>query len=120
MKLIIAGSRHLKVSSDFIQQILDKYGVDADNIISGGAEGIDKCGESYAYCCDLHIERFLPDYELYSSGRAPMIRNSKMAAAADALLVIWDGRSSGSQDMKNKMLELKKPVYEVIMRSYNG
>jgi hypothetical protein len=42
-----------------------------------------------------------------------------MAEEADALLLIWDGESKGSANMKKEMLFKNKPVYEVILRTYN-
>jgi hypothetical protein len=42
-----------------------------------------------------------------------------MAEEGDALLLIWDGESKGSANMKKEMLFKKKPIYEVILRTYN-
>jgi hypothetical protein len=41
-----------------------------------------------------------------------------MAEYADALLLIWDGESKGSLNMKQRMIGLKKPVYEVVLKRY--
>jgi hypothetical protein len=43
-----------------------------------------------------------------------------MAEYADALLLIWDGKSRGSLNMKQQMLKLEKPVYEVIVKKLWG
>ena len=126
MKLIIAGSRSLQISNSELDDLIgNRFNMlpnddwtDIEEIVSGGAGGIDTCAESFADCWALKFNKFTPDYDTYA-GRAPLVRNSKMAAFADALLLIWDGKSNGSKDMKTKMLELKKPVYEVIIRSYN-
>lgn len=126
MKLIIAGSRKIEVDDLFIDRLFDQFGLptkepslDGLEIVCGKAMGIDTCGEVFAINNNLKIHEFEPDYETYG-GRAPLVRNSKMAAVGDALLLIWDGKSKGSQNMKTKMLEKKKPVYEVVIRSYNG
>jgi hypothetical protein len=42
-----------------------------------------------------------------------------MAEEGDELLIIWDGESKGSANMKSQMLLLKKPVHEIILRTYN-
>jgi len=123
MKLIIAGSREMYVDWNFLDGMIGRFGIKPFDyrdikVVSGGAKGIDVCGEGFAKSYGLECHQFLPDYDMYA-GRAPLVRNSKMAAFADALLLIWDGKSNGSKDMKTKMLELKKPVYEVIIRSYN-
>jgi hypothetical protein len=39
-----------------------------------------------------------------------------MAEYADALLLIWDGSSRGSANMRQQMERRGKPVYEVILR----
>lgn len=142
MKLIIAGSRHLNFGYSVmdmaisgipdLQKMIPYYiGFDPKfkltEVVSGGANGIDKMGENWAQAplWDLpgrsfpKLTVFEAEWEKYGS-RAGPIRNNKMAAYADCLLLIWDGKSSGSQHMKNAMLKLGKPVYEVILRSSNG
>ena len=65
-------------------------------MISGGANGIDCLAERYA---DLHrLSKYIlrPRYELYGHA-APLRRNEQMVDLSDAVLVIWDGRSKGTQ-----------------------
>lgn len=62
---------------------------------------------------DFWIE-FPADWDTYGKAAGP-IRNQQMASYADALLLIWDGKSKGSMNMKNNMLRLNKPVYEIII-----
>lgn len=121
-KLIIAGSRTLKFSTSFVNEIITNTNLipeeaEAMEVVSGGANGIDKCGESWAKEFDCEIRRFLPDYEKFIGSVAPKKRNTQMAEYADALLLIWDGSSRGSLDMKTKMQQQGKPVYEVIVRN---
>lgn len=125
MKLIIAGSRHLKIEYHEIISFLEHFQLDIydiDQIVSGGAEGVDKSGETVAniYISNKsdHLKIFPAEWEKYGN-RAGPIRNYKMAAYADALFLIWDGKSSGSQHMKNAMRVLNKPVYEIILRRHN-
>lgn len=119
MKLIIAGSRTLHPDSVFIMQKINEMNLTDEQkiseIVSGGAIGVDRCGEQFARDVHLPVTQFKPDYKMYA-GRAPLVRNAKMAAYADILLLIWNGRSSGSLDMKNKMKLLNKPIYEVIVQ----
>lgn len=142
MKLIIAGSRHLNFGTQVmdvaivgipeLRRMIPHY-FDYDKkyrlteVVSGGANGIDKMGENWANASFWGLPGrpapkltiFEAEWEKYGS-RAGPIRNSKMAVYADALLLIWDGKSSGSQHMRNAMMELKKPVYELIFRSTNA
>lgn len=119
MKLIIAGTRSLRPKVDFILNALDLFGLpdttSIDEIVSGGANGVDGQGELFASEMKLKLTRMLADWDTYGL-RAGPIRNSKMAVYGDALLLIWDGSSRGSADMKKKMQDLNKPVYEVIIR----
>lgn len=39
-----------------------------------------------------------------------------VADYADALLLIWDGESKGSANMRSEMLNRRKLVYEVTLR----
>lgn len=117
MKLIIAGSRKFTdLQDDLIDQCIKTIPVTISEVVCGCAKGIDMAGEYWAGLNKVPVKHFHPDYETYTGGRAPLMRNSKMAAYADALLLIWDGQSRGSFDMKNKMKQLNKPIYEIIVK----
>ena len=91
MKLLIVGSRSI-IDYDLSPYISD----DVDTIISGGAGGIDSLAEQYA---DLHrLSKYIirPRYDLYGRS-APLKRNEQMVDIADAVLIIWDGCSKGTQ-----------------------
>ena len=91
MKLLVVGSRSI---TDF--DLSAYISADVDTIISGGASGIDSLAEKYA---DLHrLSKYVvrPRYDLYGRA-APIRRNEQMVDMADAVLVVWDGRSRGSQ-----------------------
>lgn len=119
MKLIIAGSRTLNIPDSDISSLCDLFKIPNDlEIISGTANGIDKCGESFAISCGYNLKQFPADWEKHGKA-AGHIRNKQMADYSDELLLIWDGESRGSANMKDNMLKLGKPVYEVILRKYN-
>lgn len=91
MKLLIVGSRSI---TDF--DLSPYIPADIDTVISGGASGIDSLAEQYA---DLHrLSKYIvrPRYDLYGRA-APLRRNEQMVDIADAVLVIWDGRSEATQ-----------------------
>ena len=123
MKLIIAGSRTLEVSPYFIRDVIVNLTHVTDmrelyEIISGKAKGIDSCGEQFSETTQLPLKEFPADWDTHGKA-AGHIRNKQMADYADALLLIWDGESRGSKNMKETMLKLGKPVYEVILRKHN-
>lgn len=91
MRTAIIGSRGLTVSD------LDKYLPDGTNeIVSGGAKGIDSCAKEYALSHGLPITEFLPEYEKYGRS-APLKRNLEIIKYADIVLAFWDGRSKGTK-----------------------
>ncbi len=118
MKLIIAGSRKLKVSVEEIQVLMEHFNLHPTYIVSGKARGIDTCGEAWAKEYKIPVIPFpVTKQEWDEIGlSAGHKRNAKMALEADALLLIWDGKSSGSGGMKRIMFEMGKPVYEAIAK----
>ena len=89
MKLAVIGSR--KISS----VDMDKYISDTDEIVSGGAVGVDSCAAEYAKRKNLKLTVFLPQYNIYGRA-APIVRNKKIVDYADKILAFWDGKSKGT------------------------
>ncbi len=91
MKLAIIGSRTLLIDD------LGKYipkGI--EEIVSGGAKGVDTVAAEYAKKKGLRLMEFLPQYERYGRA-APLKRNEQIAEYADEALVFWDGISRGTK-----------------------
>lgn len=104
MKLLIAGSRSI---ADFDLSPYVPAGTHA--VISGGAGGIDSLAERYA---DVHrLSKFIvrPRYDLYGRA-APLRRNEQMVDMADAVLVIWDGKSKGTRYTLEYAKKADKPL----------
>ena len=104
MKLLIVGSRSI-TNFDLSPYIPS----DVDTVISGGAGGIDSLAEQYADLHRLSKYIFRPRYELYGRA-APLKRNEQMVDMADAVLVIWDGRSKGTQYTLEYTKKMNKPI----------
>ena len=103
MKLLIVGSRGI-TDFDFSPYIP----TEVDTIISGGADGIDSLAEQYA---DMHrLSKYIlrPRYDLYGRA-APIKRNEKMVDISDAILIIWDGKSKGTQHTLKYSKKSNKP-----------
>jgi hypothetical protein len=124
MRIIIAGSRNI-TNYQVIQQAIEESKFNITQIVSGGAKGVDKLGEKYANnnnisCAvmnaqwkDISVEGAIVRENSYGfyNAKAGMIRNKKMAQYADALIAIWDGKSTGTKNMIEEMKKLNKPVY---------
>ena len=104
MKLLIAGSRSIQ---NFDLSSYIPAGV--DTVISGGASGIDHLAEQYAD--RHHLSKYImrPCYELYGRA-APLKRNEQMVNLSDVVLIIWDGKSRGTQYTLNYASQLNKPI----------
>ncbi|MBE6568113.1 MAG: hypothetical protein E7657_05610 [Ruminococcaceae bacterium] len=109
MKLLVVGSRSI-TEFDLSPYIT----AEVETIISGGAGGVDTLAEKYA---DQHrLSKYImrPRYDLYGRG-APLKRNEQMVDLADAVLIIWDGQSKGTNytlkyaQKKNKKVLLVQP-----------
>ena len=109
MKVAIIGSRNLKIEN------LEKYlPRKTDEIVSGGASGIDACAARWAKEHSLTLTEFLPQYEKYGRA-APILRNRQIAEYADCAIAFWDGRSRGT---KYTVQEFKKQGKEVWVYLY--
>ena len=109
MKLLIAGSRSI---TDFDLTPYIPFGT--DTIISGGAKGIDNLAEKYAD--ENRISKFIirPKYDIYGRA-APLKRNEEIVAMADYILIIWDGKSKGTEYTINYAKKMNKPFRVILI-----
>ena len=93
--------------------MLEQYVLkEVEEIVSGGAVGVDSCAAAYAKRNGLKLTEFLPQYERY--GRvAPIIRNREIVDHADKILIFWDGKSRGTLSVIQYAQKTGKP-YEII------
>lgn len=113
VRVIIAGGRDF-VDYNLLKEICDyKLSTFSDDetweimIVSGGAKGADFLGEVYAYEKRYALKRFPANWQKH--GRAAgVIRNEEMAIFADLLIAFWDGQSSGTRDMIDRMKHKNK------------
>jgi hypothetical protein len=124
MKLIIAGSRGLPLIDEEITSAVTSFiinnpiaTIDLDSpiksylteVVSGGARGIDKLGETWARSRGIPVRVFHANWDKHGKAAGP-IRNREMAEYADGALVLWDGSSRGSKNMYETMKSLGKPA----------
>ena len=120
MKVVVAGIRY---SNPIEKIIYDDYAYVAKAIIdsgfkittgiSGRAVGVDRLGETWADANDVSIESKPADWKKYGRGGG-VIRNKEMAEMADAAVIVWDGKSTGTYNMIQNMIKLKKTYHLVL------
>ena len=105
MRIAVVGSRSIK-SIDLDQYLADEH---PSEIISGGAIGIDTLAAQWAKERGIPTTVFLPDYRRYGS-RAPLVRNEQIVKAADKVIALWDGKSTGTMHTVKTARQNDKPV----------
>ena len=115
MKVIVAGTRDFD-DYELLKEKLKTY--DITEVVCGGAKGADTLGENYAKECEISVDYFPADWNKYGKA-AGHIRNGDMAEYCDMAVIFWDGESKGSQDMIQKMRNIKKPCYIIRYNDVN-
>ncbi len=107
MKIAIVGSRNIT------EVDIAKYVSANDEIVSGGAVGVDRCAAEYARRNGLKLTEFLPQYERYGRG-APIIRNKEIVNYADRVIVFWNGSSKGALSVIKYAEKTGKPCQVIV------
>ena len=108
MKVAIVGSRNLTNIA------LDRYINDeAEEIVSGGAVGVDLCAAKYAKSKGLRLTEFFPQYECYGRA-APIVRNKQIVDYADEIIVFWNGSSRGTLSVIKYAQKTGKPLKVIV------
>ena len=123
MKTIIAGSRSIK-DYKIVEEAVKELEIEITEIVSGGATGVDSLAEAYAIYNDIEFTLFKAEWNkidknsVVKKGKygsynvsAGTERNKKMGDYADALIAIWDGKSTGTKHMIEYMHKLGKEVF---------
>ncbi len=113
MKLIIAGSRNLRVTMQDVEQAVQELCA-IDIVICGEARGPDIMGKLWAQKNKIIIWSLPAAWKVYDKA-AGRDRNIAMAKIADGALLFWDGNSPGTKNMNEIMASYGKPVYLVEM-----
>ena len=113
MRVAVVGSRTLHIEN------WENYlPTDTDEIISGGAKGIDQSIGCYARTHGITLKEFLPEYEKYGK-RAPLLRNISIIENADLVLAFWDGKSRGTEFVINNCRAQGIPIQIVLLPGQN-
>lgn len=111
MKTIIAGSR-FGLNREDINQAIKDCGWEITEVVSGGAQGVDRMGEKWARENGKPLVIMRAEWNKYGV-KAGLIRNTEMAKVSQALVAVWDGQSTGTAHMisEARRLGLKVHVY---------
>jgi predicted Rossmann fold nucleotide-binding protein DprA/Smf involved in DNA uptake len=107
MKIAVVGSRNVTVAD------IGRYISEVDEIVSGGAAGVDSCAAEYAKEKGIKLIVFLPQYERYGRA-APIVRNKEIVDYADKIIVFWNGSSKGALSVIRYAEKTGKPC-EIIL-----
>ena len=113
MRVIIAGGRDIDPPSKTFWRFLAESGFDIDCVLSGGATGIDAHGEMYALANGIPLETYPAEWDKHGKAAGPL-RNAQMARNADALILIWNGKSKGSRNMLQAAVGQNLKIHQVI------
>ena len=102
MRIAVVGSRSIMNAE------IEAYLEECDEIVSGGACGVDRCAAEYAQKNGIKLTEFLPEYSRYGRA-APIVRNKKIVDYSDKILVIWDGTSRGTLSVVRYAEKIGKP-----------
>jgi hypothetical protein len=110
MKVIITGSREIEAIN--VDEAINASGFkdSVKEVVSGGAGGANRAGEEWAALSRIPVKVFPADWGRF--GRtADLKRNEQMVEYADALVVIWNGRSTGIRSVRDAALRNGLKVY---------
>lgn len=107
-RLIIAGGRDKQLTTEEFR-MLDEL-LPVDEVVSGGATGVDTGGEIWARDWGIPVKRFPANWKKFGLMAGPL-RNEEMAAYATHLAVFDGGK--GTADMLRKA-----KVYGLIIHDF--
>ena len=114
MRLIIAGSRTYPTS--LATELFAAWSKShPDVVVTEFVTGCCPNGpDQSVYGWGIPVKEFPPNRNTQGKAGGPR-RNKSMALYADALLLVWDGKSPGSSNMRTNMHKLHKPIFEFII-----
>lgn len=118
MKTIIAGSRSI-TDRELVNKAVMDSGFTISVVFCGCAQGVDNLGREWAVKRGIPVRLFPAEWDLHGKS-AGMIRNEQMSSEAEACILIWDGVSKGSQNMKKKAIFRRLKFHELIVDSPAG
>lgn len=97
--------------------------IEIREVVSGRAPGIDTLGEHWAVMHGIPVAPFparWKDEKWVFNPKAGFERNARMADYGEAAILLWDGKSRGTQNMRDPMQARGKPCYTHIYSALWG
>lgn len=128
-KVIIAGSRRL-TDYNLVIEAIQESGFQIDEVVCGCAKGPDTNGRIWAEKNNIPVKKFPAKWDDFTvkpcfiktrydgakyNSYAGHNRNKEMAEYGTHLILIWDGKSSGSASMRKLAKENSLTIYEKIV-----
>ncbi len=110
MKVIIAGSREIADISVDAAMAASGFRGTIKEVVSGGAMGVNRAGEDWAALSRIPVKVFPADWERFGK-TADIKRNEEMVDYADALVLIWNGKSTGIRSLRDAAVRKGLKVY---------
>ena len=114
MRTIIAGSRDGIAYGDVLfamEEAARVSDIRPSLVISGTARGTDRLGEFWAGRNGVPVRRMPADWKTHGPALAGRLRNEQMAEVAEALVAVWNGRSSGTAHMIDTAVKRGLRIY---------
>lgn len=116
MRTIIAGSRTITNAAVVEQAITEApFWPKITEVLCGGAQGVDTLGANWAKHRGITISHYPAKWDEYGPSAGP-IRNREMAQNADALILVWDGKSRGSRSMLSYARSSGLKIFEWVVK----
>lgn len=119
MRVIIAGSRNIYPATTWIDRIVVESGFIPTLVLCGCSKGVDQSGLKWAEWKDIPVQKYPAHWKTFGVTAGPR-RNDQMAKEAEALILLWNGMSRGSANMKRIAEARGLKIYEVIWRGEEG
>lgn len=110
----IIGSRdfhNYSYAKTQILKIINENKITVAKIISGGAGGADKVGETFAN--KFNIPTMILEADWSKGKYAGVVRNTDIITESDYVIAFWDGKSKGTVDSINKAKKMNKKLFIV-------
>lgn len=102
----IIGSRDITTLN--LDLFIDKNHI--GEVVSGGANGVDKIVEDWAKRNKIEFIAMLPNYKLFGGRWAPLKRDEDIVNYCDLIICFWNGKSTGSKYTMNYAVKTGKRV----------